>query len=241
MLDFSGQTAIVAGGCGGIGRATAERFEAQGADVWVADLQPATGSGSSAPGRFLAVDMTDAAAVGTCVDEVVASTGRLDVAVNAVGWTANQPFAEDDEEYWRRILDVNLLSTVLLVRAASAPMRAAGYGRIVAVSSLVARVGEARSSVYAAAKAGVIAFAKSQARELASSGITVNSVAPGAVETSLFSSQGERLAEATRRAVPLGRISDPSEQAAAIVFLASREAGYITGQTLSVDGGLSMI
>lgn len=238
LLDFSGQTIVVAGGAGGIGQATADLFAAQGGDVWVADRREA---GASGPWRYRTVDMTSGPAVAEFVAEVLSVSGKVDAAVNAVGWTTPRLFAEENEASWRKILDVNLLSLLLLAREVAPPMERAGYGRIVAVSSLAARVGLSRGAVYAAAKAGVIGFVKSLARELAAHGVTVNSVAPGAVMTPLFVEQGEGLAEWARRGVPLRRIGDPVEQAAAIVFLASPDAGYITGQTLSVDGGLSML
>lgn len=240
VLDFSDQTVLVAGGAGGIGRAAVELFDSQGADVWVVDRRLAD-SGPAGPSRSRVVDMTDGLAVATVIEDVLSVAGKIDVAVNAVGWTTPRPFSEEDVASWQRILDINLHSMLLLASEVAPPMQRAGYGRIVAVSSLAGRIGQANSAAYAAAKAGVIGFVKSLARELAKSGVTVNSVAPGAVMTPLFEEQGEGLAKWAPRGVPMGRISDPAEQAAAIVFLASREAGYITGQTLSVDGGLSMI
>jgi NAD(P)-dependent dehydrogenase (short-subunit alcohol dehydrogenase family) len=247
FLGFEGQTAVVAGGAGGIGRSVAELLAARGASVWVVDRDAESGrevareieaQGRSA--RFAVVDLVDRADVATCVERVAAEAGSVHVAVNAVGWTRLSVFDDEDEADWRTTVDVNLMGAINFCHAVLPVMRPAGYGRIVNISSATALIGVPTQLVYAAAKAAVVTMTKGLAKIGARDGITANSVLPGIIDTPLLRSQGEQLIRKTTAATALRRVGTPREVAAAVVFLASTEASYITGQTIVVDGGLTM-
>jgi NAD(P)-dependent dehydrogenase (short-subunit alcohol dehydrogenase family) len=247
-VDFAGKVVLVAGAGSGIGRAAALGFAELGASVIVADLDSEGAAttcemGQHYPGRLQAahVDVTDRAACQGVVDDAVAAHGRLDALVNGVGWTAITPFLDEDEEYWRKVVDVNLMSCVFLAHAAASAMSRQGGGAIVLTSSDAGRVGTSGETVYAATKAGVIGFTKSLAREVARHGIRVNAVSPGPTDTPLLEWQGgEDLVAKIRASIPMKRLAAPHEPADAMLFLASDRAAYITGQTLSVSGGLTM-
>jgi 2-hydroxycyclohexanecarboxyl-CoA dehydrogenase len=248
VLDFRDQVALVAGGASGIGAATASLLAELGAEVWVTDKDGARGAelvtqlcAAGAVAHLVEADLTDPSAAAAVVAEVLRASQRLDVAVHSVGWTERGRFQDQEPSFWQRVVDVNLMSALHLCHAVVPPMAAARYGRIVHVSSLAGRIGVPGEGVYAAAKAGVIGFTKSLAHEVAGDGIVANCVAPGATDTPLLHAQGADLLEKTQQVIPLRRLAEPGEQAAAIAFLASRQAAYITGQVLSVDGGLSMI
>jgi 2-hydroxycyclohexanecarboxyl-CoA dehydrogenase len=247
---FEDQVAIVTGAASGIGRATALRLAAEGAAVVIADINM-EGAGivaksiSEAGGRAIAlrVDVTDAPGVRAMTEQAVAAFGKVDILVSNAGWDRAGPFADTDEELWDRVIAINYRGHLATCHAALPYMRERGRGRIVTVASDAGRVGSSGEVVYSGAKGAVIAFTKGLAREVARYGINVNCVAPGLVDTPLLTGiiQGnEKLIAAIVRSIPLRRTGVPEEVAAAICFFASPDAAYVTGQTLSVNGGLTM-
>ena len=170
-----------------------------------------------------------------------AEQGRLDVLVNAAGWDVIEPFMQNTPEYWAKIVALNFMGPVQVTRAMLPMLIESGSGRIVNVASDAGRVGSSGETVYAGAKGGVIAFTKSLAREVVRKGIRVNCICPGPTETPLFASQPEKMREALIGAIPMRRVAKPSEVADAILFFASDRASYVTGQVLSVSGGLTMV
>lgn len=243
-----GRTALVTGGGGGIGSAASEALARRGFRVVVADLDldAATAVARSCDGLSLSIDVTDPGSVARAVARVHDVLGAVDVLVNCVGWDRLRPFVETDEAFTARVLDVNLVGPLRVVRAVLPGMLELGWGRVVNVASDAGKVGSSLESVYAAAKGGLIAFTKALAREVATRGITANAVCPGPTDTPLLrglaaeDARGNRLVDALRRAIPAGRIGRPEEVAALIAFLVTDEAGYVTGQALSVSGGLTM-
>lgn len=243
----STKTALVVGAGSGIGRSTALLFAERGLTTYVADLNPdpvrelAVNNPSIVPvAHGTSWDATDPASCDHLLELVQAEVGQLDVVVSTVGWTAITPFLSETPDYWRRIVDVNLMSCVYLAAAAARVMKEHG-GSIVFTASEAGKVGTSGETVYSAAKAGVIGLVKSLAREFARDAIRVNAVAPGITDTPLLESQGgEGLLASIVKAVPLRRAGQPDEIAAAIAFLALEQASYITGQTLCVGGGLTM-
>ncbi len=245
--------ALVSGGARGIGAAAALALAASRRDVAVADIREAEAEEVAAQVRALGrrslavtLDVTDEASVGAAVGAVEERLGAVDVLVNCAGWDEFLPFLETGEEFWRKVIAINLEGALRTTRALLGGMIERGWGRIVNVSSDAARVGSSQEAVYAGAKAGVVAFTKTIAREAASSGVTANIVCPGPTETGMLSEMAaaapdsERLLAALTRAVPMRRLGRPDDVAAAIAFFAGEDAGYITGQTLSVSGGLTM-
>lgn len=228
------------GGANGIGAASVRRLCAEGASVLICDRDAAAGRALAGDvGADLAVlDVGDVGAI----DEAVAAHGPFDILVNNVGVDQHAFLTETSPEEWRRLLVVNLESAFAFTRAVLPAMQAARYGRIVTVSSEAGRLGSKGAVVYAAAKGGLIAFAKSVARENARFAITSNVVLPGPVRTPLFEQAvaggGGAILDAMKNATLLGRIGEPEEVAAAVAFLASREAGFITGEILGVSGGM---
>lgn len=247
-MGLENTTVVVAGGGSGIGRATAELFAAHGANVVVADKNLDSAEETAdlvekAGTSALAVqfDITRRADSERLVDEAVRKFGPVSTMTSTVGWSDTTFFVDEDEEYWERIISINLTGAIYFSRCAVDHMRANGGGSIVLTSSDAGKVGTLGETVYAAAKAGVIGFVKSLAREVARDNIRVNAVSPGPTDTPLLRSQSDRnVIEKMVRAVPLKRMGTPEEQAAPIVFLATEGAGYITGQTLSISGGLTM-
>jgi 2-hydroxycyclohexanecarboxyl-CoA dehydrogenase len=234
--------AFVTGAARGIGAAIAARLAACGRDVVVADID-ADGAYAIAEriaGRGIALDVTDARRVG----EAVAETGPFDIVVNNAGADQHAFFTDTGEADWRRLLDVNLVSVLAVAHAVLPRMQAARYGRIVNIVSEAARLGSKGGSVYAAAKGGVVAFTKSIARENARFGITANCVAPGPIDTPMLragvAQGGEELLAGMTGATLMRRLGTPEEVAAAVAFLASDEAAYITGETLGVSGGMGL-
>jgi NAD(P)-dependent dehydrogenase (short-subunit alcohol dehydrogenase family) len=245
-MRFEGRKALVTGGAGGIGAATVRRLAAGGAEVWVGDLdaERAAAVATEVDGQPVELDVTDPGSARAAVE---AAGGNLDILINNAGVDEFGFFSQTTPEQWQRVLAVNLVGVLACTHAALPGMQAAGYGRIVSTSSEAGRVGSKGSAVYSAAKGGVIAFMKVIARENARFGITANSVAPGPIETPLLMDAiglgelGERIIETMKSATQLRRLGQPDEVAAAIVFLASEEASYITGETLGVSGGLGMV
>jgi 2-hydroxycyclohexanecarboxyl-CoA dehydrogenase len=232
-----------------MGRAIAERLAAEGARVAVTDVDRATAEDTAAslgpPACAAQLDVTSPASVASAVEKASGILGPVDVLVNNAGWDHMAPFLETDPELWDRIIDINLKGPLNCARAILPGMVERRSGRVVNISSDAGRVGSTGEAVYSAAKAGIVGFTKTLAREMARFRITVNVVCPGPTDTPLLDDllgQGnERLIDALRRAIPLGRLGQPADVAAAVAFLASDDASFITGQTLSVSGGLTMI
>jgi 2-hydroxycyclohexanecarboxyl-CoA dehydrogenase len=245
IIDLSGKTAVVTGGASGIGQAVARGLAGAGASVAILDrnMAGATATAATLPGENCAfeVDLLDRAAVQAVRADVVAALGIPQIVVNAAGWDIIENFLDNSREYWDRILGINLMGPIEVTRVFLELMVDKGEGgRIVNVASDAGRVGSSGEAVYAGAKGGVIAFGKSLAREVARFGITVNTVCPGPTDTPLFRSQPEKMQEALTRAIPLRRLAQPTEVASAIVFFASDQAAFMTGQVVSVSGGLTM-
>jgi 2-hydroxycyclohexanecarboxyl-CoA dehydrogenase len=244
-----GRTAIVTGGASGIGAAAARRLAAEGARVAVADLDEsgARAVAGEIDGIALYVDVAAAASVRACVALAIEELGRVDVLVNNAGTDRFAFFVDTDEDLWDHVLGVNLRGVLAVTHAVLPGMQAQGGGAIVNVASEAGRVGSQGSATYSAAKAGVIGFTKAIARESARYNVRSNAVAPGPIETPLLNGVAERLGEIGARlkqgmidATAMHRSGEPEEVAAAIAYLASDDASYVTGQTLNVSGGLSM-
>ncbi|HUY61880.1 MAG TPA: glucose 1-dehydrogenase [Candidatus Dormibacteraeota bacterium] len=248
-MRFQDQVAIVTGAGSGIGRETALQLAREGALVAVADIDGTRAAAVAAEvgaERALAVvvDVTAAEQVRQMVRTVLDRFDHIDVLVSNAGWDRTGPFVETDEALWDKVIAINFRGHLACVHAVLPTMIARGAGRIVTVASDAGRVGSSGEVVYSGAKGGVIAFTKGVAREVARSGIAVNCVAPGLTDTPMLaevSVGSERLMEAIVRAIPMRRLGRPEEVAQAILFLASGQAAYITGQTLSVNGGLTMV
>jgi len=249
MRGLEGKTILVTGGASGIGRAICLRLGSEGARVGVVDLDQAgaescaseirAAGGTSWAGE---ADIRDAAAVERAVAGFVASAGSVQGLVNNAGWDEAKPFIETAPALWRKVIDVNLLGPVQMTHAVLGRMLEAGAGRIVSIASDAGRVGSSGEAVYAGAKGGVIAFMKAVAREVARTGITLNTVCPGPTDTRLFRGFDAtgKLAAALERAIPMGRLGQPDDIPGVIAFLLSDDAAFITGQTISVSGGLTM-
>ena len=247
-MRFQDQVAIVTGAGSGIGRETALQLAREGAVVAVADIDVARAEAVAAEAGAeralaVAVDVTAAEQVRQMVRTVLDRFGRIDVLVSNAGWDRTGPFVETDEALWDKVIAINFRGHLACVHAVLPAMIERGAGRIVTVASDAGRVGSSGEVVYSGAKGAVIAFTKGVAREVARSGIAVNCVAPGLTDTPMLaevSVGSERLMEAIVRSIPMRRLGRPEEVAQAILFLASGQATYITGQTLSVNGGLTM-
>jgi 2-hydroxycyclohexanecarboxyl-CoA dehydrogenase len=246
-LDLSGRSFVVTGGASGIGRATALLLAREGARIFIGDIDQEGGRSAAAEGgaaglpiEFLELDLTSSSSIDGFVAALHGKIEPVDGLVNAAGWDAVQPFLENPPEMWDRLIAINLMGAIHLTRGLLPPMVAAGVGKIVNISSDAGRVGSLGETVYAAAKGGLIAFTKSLAREMARYAINVNCVCPGPTDTPLFQRQPERIKQALTRAIPFRRIAQPIEIAQAVLFFLSDRANYITGQVLSVSGGLTM-
>lgn len=244
MTRFDGKVALVTGASRGIGRAIATMLAAQGATVVAAargDNARATVEAIVAAGGrgdAIALDVTDAAAAVAAVQGVVAAHGRLDILVSNAGITRDQLMLRMKRADWDEVIATNLTAAFVLCQAALKPMVKQRGGRIVAISSVVGQMGNAGQANYAASKAGLIGFCKSLAREVGSRQVTVNVVAPGFVETDMTKAIDEDTQKQWATQIPLGRLGTPEDIAAAVCFLASDEASYITGQVLAVNGGM---
>jgi 2-hydroxycyclohexanecarboxyl-CoA dehydrogenase len=231
MRGLKGKTAIVTGGAAGIGAAVVRRFQEEGTQVVVLDLKGDP-----------AVDITDYAAVKKAVD----AAGPVDILVNNAGWDMFKPFLKTDPAFWQKIISINLIGAMNLLHCVLPSMAERGRGKVVNVASDAGRVGSSGEAPYSACKGGIIALTKTLAREMASKNVQLNVVCPGLTETNMLEQfmQGagnpDKLREAYRRAIPMGRLGKPDDLPGAILFFASDDADFITGQVLSVSGGLTM-
>jgi 2-hydroxycyclohexanecarboxyl-CoA dehydrogenase len=247
-MELQDQVAVVTGAASGIGRATAQALAAEGARVVIADIDREGGEKAAAALReqgaraeFIAVDMTDPASIAAFADSLRTRYGAVDIVVNGAGWGRTHPFWEGTPELWDKLIALNLVGPMTLVKALLPAMIERKSGRIVNVASDAGRVGSLGETVYAGAKGGLIAFTKSLARETARHGINVNCVCPGPTDTPLLAAVPEGHLEAFRKAIPLRRFAKPSEVADAVTFFAGPHSSYVTGQVLSVSGGLTMV
>jgi 2-hydroxycyclohexanecarboxyl-CoA dehydrogenase len=245
-MNFDGKSIVVTGAASGIGRATAQAFAKAGGQVILADLSIDKGEEAAMELRaaklkamFLPLDVASDESIANFKKEALA-LGDVHVIANVAGYGKAQPFVENTPDFWERVIDVNLKGPIKLIRALLDPMIARRSGKIVNVASDAGRNGSSGETVYSGAKGGLIAFSKSLAREMARYSINVNCVCPGPTETPMLMALSENHLEAFKRAIPFRRFGRPSEIADAILFLASDRASYITGQTLSVSGGLTM-
>jgi 3-oxoacyl-[acyl-carrier protein] reductase len=247
-MELQGQVAIITGAGRGIGRATALELAAAGARVLI-NYQHSAAAATQLAADIIAnggdaftyqANVSDEQAVQGMVQAALDRWGRIDILINNAGITADAPLARLRPEQWQQVLDIDLTSVFLCCRAVTPIMRAAGYGRIVSVSSLAALAGNVGQTNYAAAKAGIIGLSRSLAREVARDGITVNIVAPGYIETDMVETVPEALRAWALQAIAIGRFGYPEEVAAAIRFLVSPRASYITGHVLTIDGGWVM-
>jgi 3-oxoacyl-[acyl-carrier protein] reductase len=246
MLDLSGKIAIVTGASRGIGRGIAVMLAARGAHVVAAargenaaaTVAEIEGAGQNA--EAAALEVTDAASIDAMIAGVLGRHGRVDILVNNAGITRDQLMLRMKRDDWDDVIATNLTPAFVLVQAALKPMIKQRSGRIISISSVVGQTGNAGQANYAASKAGLIGFSKALARELASRNITVNVVAPGLIETDMTKAITEKAQGDWAAQIPLGRLGTTADVAAAVCFLASDEASYITGQVLAVNGGMYM-
>jgi 3-oxoacyl-[acyl-carrier protein] reductase len=245
IMTLEGKIALVTGASRGIGRSIAETLVARGATV----IGTATSDNGAAAiseylgenGKGLALNVTDPASIEQTLKSITDEFGAIDILVNNAGITRDNLLMRMKDDEWTDIMDTNLTSIFRLSKAVLRGMMKKRNGRIVNVGSVVGTMGNAGQTNYAAAKAGVIGFTKSMAREVASRGVTVNTVAPGFIETDMTKALNDEQRAATLANVPAGRLGDPKEIAAAVAFLASPDAAYITGETLHVNGGMYMV
>jgi 2-hydroxycyclohexanecarboxyl-CoA dehydrogenase len=246
-MTMKDKIAVVTGAGSGIGRATAQALASKGAHVVVADIDPAGGEATASTIReqggkaeFMPVDMTDSASIEAIAAAAQARFGPIGILVNGAGWGRNGPFVEGSSEFWNKLIALNLVGPMTLAKALLPAMMQAGGGKIVNIASDAGRVGSLGETVYSAAKGGLIAFTKSLARETARYQVNVNCVCPGPTDTPLMAAVPDKVKEALTKAIPFRRLGKPEEVADAVVFFASEHASYITGQVLSVSGGLTM-
>ena len=247
------RTAFVTGGAQGIGQGISTTLGAQGFGVAVVDLdldaaRATAGSITAAGGTALAVqaDVTDTAAVAAAVTTVTDELGPIEIVVNNAGWDDFMNFVDTTEEFWDRVIDINFKGMLRVTHAVVPGMIERGWGRVINIGSDAGRVGSSLEAVYSGTKGGIIAFTKTLAREVAARGVTANTVCPGPTDTPMLqafaakSGDGAKVLAGMTRGVPMRRLAQPTDVAAAVAFFASDAAGYITGQTLSVSGGLTM-
>ena len=253
MRGLTNRTVIVTGGASGIGRATTLRLAEEGCIVGLFDLNRSAAEevatiANGQGGRVLAyyVDITNRDSIEAAVDQFEQDTGPVELLANVAGWDLPAPFLETDRAFWDKVVQINLYGPLNMHHVVVRRMAERGFGRVVNISSDAGRVGSSGEAVYSACKGGIIAFTKTLARELANSGVVLNVVAPGPTDTPLFdgfkaaSPTGSKIAEGLARAIPLRRLGVPSDYPGMIAFLLSDDAAFITGQTISVSGGLTM-
>ena len=245
-MNLSNRVAIITGSGRGIGRAIALKLARSGATVVVNDIDKIAEDlareirALNQYSQAVIADVSSSSDVAKLVEAVIADYGRIDILVNNAGVNRDQLLVRMSDEDWDKVMNVDLKSVFLCTRAVLRPMLKQHWGRIISISSIVGLVGNPGQANYASAKAGIIGFSKSVAREVASRGITVNVIAPGFIETEMTQQLKEDKRQELMARIPLGRLGSPSDVASAICFLASEEAGYITGQVLAVDGGMTM-
>lgn len=246
-MHVDGKTAVVTGAASGIGFATARALAKAGAHVFLGDINEDAGlaaaetiraDGGSA--EFLRMDVTDADSIESFKQAAYKSKGHVDIVVNVAGWGKIEPFVKNTPEFWRKVVDLNFMAPIMVTRAFLDQMIERNEGKIVVIASDAGRVGSMGETVYSGAKGGVIAFVKSLAREVARHNINVNAVCPGPTDTPLLRAVPEKHQEAFVRATPMRRLGKPSELADAVLFFSSDRASFVTGQVLSVSGGLTM-
>ncbi|APR05783.1 SDR family NAD(P)-dependent oxidoreductase [Thauera chlorobenzoica] len=248
-MRLEGKTAVVTGGASGIGRATAETLAAAGAHVVIGDLDQEKGAAVAAAIResgrkadYFPLDATSLDSIGVFAKTVEEHGLEVDIVVNVAGWGKIQPFMENSPDFWRKVIDLNLLGPVAVTHAFLGGMIARGRGgKVITVASDAGRVGSTGETVYSGAKGGAIAFGKALAREMARYKINVNSICPGPTDTPLLAAVPEKHQEAFVKATPMRRLGKPSEIADAVLFFASSDSDFITGQVLSVSGGMTMV
>ncbi|MGY4398370.1 3-oxoacyl-[acyl-carrier protein] reductase [Sphingomonas sp. UYAg733] len=245
MFDLTGMTALVTGASGGIGSAVAQALAAQGARLAVSGSNAAKLEAFrvSLDGDHVALpcDLSDGAAVDALVPSAVEALGKLDILINNAGVTRDNLVMRMKDDEWDQVIRVNLEAAFRLARAAARPMMKARFGRIISITSVVGTTGNPGQANYAASKGGLTAMSKALAQELASRGITVNCVAPGFITSPMTDELPDAQKEALNARIPVGKMGEGSDIGAAVVYLASKEAGYVTGQTLHVNGGMAMI
>lgn len=249
MLGLRGKPVIVTGGASGIGKAISLRLGEEGCKVGIFDLNEA-GADETADAILkrggeawgYKVDVADYENVRDAVDRFEKSAGPVFALVNNAGWDVAKPFIETEPDLWRKVVDINLFGPLNLTHVVARRLAAYGAGRVVSIASDAGRVGSSGEAVYSAAKGGTIAFMKTMAREFARQGITFNTICPGPTDTPLLASfdADGRLTESLARAVPMRRLGQPEDYPGMVAFFLSEDAGFITGQTISVSGGLSM-
>lgn len=253
MRGLKDKVILVTGGGGGIGAATCKRFGEEGAKVAVVDINPTAAQGvvkdiiaAGGKAQAFVLDLTHQEQVIAGVAAIEAALGPIDVLVNNAGWDRADSFLKTDKALWEKIVAINLYGSLYMHHAVLTGMSERGRGRVVNIASDAARVGSSGEAVYALCKGGMISFSKTIARELARKKINVNVICPGPTDTAFFADfagdgeAGEKLRQALARGIPFGRLGDPSDLPGAVAFLASDDAAFITGQVISVSGGLTM-
>jgi 2-hydroxycyclohexanecarboxyl-CoA dehydrogenase len=253
MRGLTGRCTIVTGAASGIGRAIAMRLAAEGASVGIWDINGAAATrtaeeirSSGGTAEPFVVDITDHAMVRSAVEQFERAVGPVAALVNCAGWDRMARFVDTDPQLWRKIVDINLFGALNVLHAVLPGMAARKFGRVVSIASDAGRVGSSGEAVYSACKGGLIALTKTLAREHIHDGIVLNTVCPGPTETPLLAAMaadgglGEKVVPKLERAMPMRRLAQPDDYPGAVVFLLSDDAAYITGQTLSVSGGLTM-
>jgi 3-oxoacyl-[acyl-carrier protein] reductase len=245
MFDLSGMTALLTGASGGIGSAIAGALAGQGARLAVSgsnvDKLEAFRGGLGGDHIALPCNLSDGAAVDALVPQAVEALGKLDILVNNAGVTRDNLAMRMKDEEWSDVIRINLEAAFRLARAAMKPMMRARFGRIISITSVVGTTGNPGQANYAASKAGLVGMSKALAQEVASRGITVNCIAPGFIRSAMTDVLPDATKEVLLRSIPTGRLGEGEDIGAAAVYLASRESGYVTGQTLHVNGGMAMI